>query len=222
VAGAVGILVVPATQADPLFLLDPDVWVARLVWSLGANAVLFALIGRGLYASTLVRAGARRLVRRLGRIDLLDRSSLAPFAHMGLREAFVWAGGSSIASLLFLDVERLWPVAVVIGVTLFMSTRAFLDPVAEIHRRLRAERRAELARVRERIRSARAAALERADPEGAAQLPGLLAYESRIEQVGEWPFDAPTLARFAALLALAVGSWLGGAVVERILGAALE
>jgi hypothetical protein len=103
-----------------------------------------------------------------------------------------------------------------------MSTRGLLDPVTEIHRRLRAEKRAELARVRERIRSARASALEQAGAEGAARLPGLLAYESRIERVNEWPFDAPTLIRFGALVVLAVGSWLGGAVVERLLGVALE
>jgi hypothetical protein len=34
--------------------------------------------------------------------------------------------------------------------------------------------------------------------------------------VREWPYDAPTLARFAFLVLLAVGSWLGGALVERV------
>ena len=221
-SAVVGLVVVPATQADPLFLLDPETRRAGVVWSLGSNAILFMLIGQGMYASALVRAGVARLVAAVERIDLLDRSSLAPFSRMGLRNAFVWAGGSSIASLIFLDVERVWPVALVIAVTLFMATRALLGPVREIQRRLRAEKRAELARVRERIRSAHESALERDDAEGEARLPGLLAWESRIEQVAEWPFDAPTLVRFAALVALAVGSWLGGALVERLLGIALD
>ena len=40
--------------------------------------------------------------------------------------------------------------------------------------------------------------------------------------MSDWPFDAPTLARFAVLLALATGSWLGGAVMERLLGSILD
>jgi len=221
-SAVVGLVLVPATQADPLFLLDPQQWRPRVVWSLGSNAILFVIIGHGMYGASYIRSGVARIVNAIEPIDLLDRSALVPFSRMGLRNAFVWAGGSSIASLIFLDVERMWPVALVIAVTLFMATRALLDPVREIQRRLRAEKRAELARVRERIRSARESALERDDAEGAARLPGLLAWESRIEQVAEWPFDAPTLFRFGALVALAVGSWLGGALVERLLGIALD
>jgi hypothetical protein len=63
--------------------------------------------------------------------------------------------------------------------------------------------------------------VERAEPGAAAELEGLLAWEQRISEVREWPFDVSTLARFGALLALAIGSWLGGAVVERALGMAL-
>mgnify|MGYP000099034232 CR=1 FL=1 len=38
----------------------------------------------------------------------------------------------------------------------------------------------------------------------------------------EWPFDAPTLTRFFLYVAIPLGSWLGGALVERLLGAALD
>jgi hypothetical protein len=221
-SAVVGFMVVPATQADPLFLLDPQAWQARVIWSLGSNAILFVLIGQGIYLASRTRSSVARLVGAIERVDLLDRSSLAPFSHMGLRNAFTWAVGSSIASLIFLDVERIWPVAGVIAVTLFMATRALLDPVRQIQRRLRAAKRVELDRVREQIRSARASVLEPGDVEGAARLPGLLAWEARVEQVAEWPFDAPTLARFGALIVLAVGSWLGGALVERLLGVALD
>lgn len=69
-----------------------------------------------------------------------------------------------------------------------------------------------------RVEKARDAAL---DPEGsqggpgASDLPGLLAYEARIENVSEWPFDTPTLLRFGMLMIIALGSWVGGAIVER-------
>ncbi len=59
------------------------------------------------------------------------------------------------------------------------------------------------------------------DTAAAGRLPALLAYETRIERVSEWPFDSPTLARFGLLLLLPLLSWLGGALVERALDAVL-
>jgi hypothetical protein len=53
------------------------------------------------------------------------------------------------------------------------------------------------------------------------RLPGLLAYEARIASVSVWPFDTPTVVRFSLLLALALGSWIGGALVEELLSTAL-
>ena len=109
----------------------------------------------------------------------------------------------------------------VIAGTLYMATRAFLGPVRAIHGRLREEKRSELRRVRNRIAAVREAALIGDDLARAAELPGLLGYEARIDGAHEWPFSAPILLRFGLLVALAVGSWLGGAVAERLLGAAL-
>jgi len=50
----------------------------------------------------------------------------------------------------------------------------------------------------------------------------LLALEARTEGVNTWPFDISTFLRFSALGLLAVGSWLGGAVIERLLGLAVD
>jgi hypothetical protein len=51
---------------------------------------------------------------------------------------------------------------------------------------------------------------------------GLLAFEKRIESVREWPFDAPTLTRFFLYVAIPLGSWIGGALIERLLGTVLD
>lgn len=45
-------------------------------------------------------------------------------------------------------------------------------------------------------------------------LADLLAWEARIERVAEWPFDTPTLLRFALALLVPLGSWLGGALAQ--------
>jgi hypothetical protein len=37
-----------------------------------------------------------------------------------------------------------------------------------------------------------------------------------------WRFDTPTLVRFALFLLIPLGSWLGGAVVERVVDLVLD
>ena len=50
----------------------------------------------------------------------------------------------------------------------------------------------------------------------------LFAYEGYLRRLSLWPFDQSTWLRFALLLGLPLGSWLGGALVERLLSAWLE
>ncbi len=222
---ALGVAVIAATSADPGALLAASAWSADLVWAILANVVLFALMARGFYTGIAARRALDRMARSLARIDLLDRAALHPFARQGLRRAFYWAGGSSIASLLALDLPRLWPLFAILAATVALATLALLEPARVIRGRLGEEKRVELGRVRSRIEGAKGAALGRGGARAggeAALLPGLLAYEARIESVSEWPFDTPTLLRFAALLVVAIGSWLGGAVVERLLGSVLD
>jgi hypothetical protein len=215
----VGLAIVPAASEDPAFVLHVESWNAHLGWVALSNGLLFGLMGRSVYADRLERRMRARVVQEIAKIDLLDRRSLAPFARQGLRNAFYWAAGSSLASLLVFNVSRAWPIAVLLAGTLLLATLALLGPAWGVHRRLREAKRSELLRVRARIERVKEAALAPAGGAGeAALLPGLLAYEARIESVGEWPFDTPTLLRFGGLLLLATGSWLGGALAERLLG----
>ena len=58
--------------------------------------------------------------------------------------------------------------------------------------------------------------------EAATRLPGLIAYRGAIESAREWPLDTPAVGRFLLYLAIPLGGWLGGALVERLLGLALD
>ena len=58
--------------------------------------------------------------------------------------------------------------------------------------------------------------------EAAARLPALFAAEARVDSVGALAFDANTVLRFALYVTLGVGSWVGGALIERLLGAAFD
>jgi len=52
-------------------------------------------------------------------------------------------------------------------------------------------------------------------------LADLLAYEGFLRQIPVWPFDQATWPRLALYLLLPFGSWLGGALLERLLDALL-
>ena len=49
-----------------------------------------------------------------------------------------------------------------------------------------------------------------------------IAWEGRIAAVREWPLDAGSVGRFAFYLLIPLGSWSGGALVERALSAFLD
>ena len=50
----------------------------------------------------------------------------------------------------------------------------------------------------------------------------LSVYRSHVEGVREWPFDGSTFARFGLYLMIPLGSWVGGAFVERLLSSLLD
>ena len=223
VCGALlGLVMASGGSSDPGYVLRPAEWNAHLLWVLLSNCLLFGLMGRSLQSQIVARRVHRTLEPRLERIDLLDPRPMAPLARQGLRHAFYWAGGSSIASLLAFNIPRGWPLFTVISLTLILATVALIGPALGIHRRIRDARQAELELVRRRIMEAKDASLAARPVAAVDPLPGLIAYEARIERVNAWPFDVPTLVRFGAVLALVIGSWLGGALVERLLGLVLD
>ncbi len=151
-------------------------------------------------------------------VDLLAPERLAPLGRAGLHGSLLFVGAAALASLSVViggsAIQYLIIATLVVSATL-----AFLYPVRGASGRIRAAKQQALARIREEIRGDRERMTN--DPAAAGRLPGLLAYEARIERVSEWPFDSPTLARFGLLLLLPLLSWLGGALVERALDAVL-
>lgn len=200
----------------------PDAWPGHYAFMDGFASLLFALMVV-MAAFSLRRA---RVFLEMGRrvpVRLLETSELRPFARAGLRGAAYWFFGSSIASLLMLDAGAWGLVASVMVFTLGLGVVAMVVPSRGVHESLRDAKAEELARVRGEIERARAALQgDRSAEIEAARMPALLAWEARVEQVGVWPFDAPTLVRFALFLLVPIGSWLGGALVERAVDAALR
>ncbi len=165
-----------------------------------------------------------RLSERTARIDLLDLRGLAPLVRIGLRSALAFALAASMIAAMGSDELTLRVTLVTMAIVGAVGVFTILLPVRGVHRTIRAAKDAELLAVRGAIARARAAAVAggAATAEDAMRLGGLLAYEARIAGVGEWPFDVGTFVRFGLFLALPLGSWIAGALVEwgvsRLLG----
>jgi hypothetical protein len=204
--------------------VHPDYWTIEhgLPWLV--LPVFGWLTARFGYALVFDARFVSRLAGELHRIDLFDLRPLAPFAQQGLRGAllvllFVGVGAAGlVGQTAVLDTALLTTVAL-----LSIGVAALLLPVTGLRARVRAEKLGQLRALRAGLDADRAAVLARgpgADA-AAARLPGLLALEARLEAVREWPFDLPSLLRFALYVALGLGSWVGAAGVERLLDLAL-
>jgi hypothetical protein len=226
VSGLGGALGVAISVTGMVVASEPragDPWIGHTIWDLVLNAALFALLAV-LAQRSVGRARVLSEMGRRVRVRLIDPSDLSPFARAGLRGAIYWFLGSSIASLLAIDADVPWLVAIVIAVTVGLGIWSLRLPSRGVHESLRHAKRAELERVRSEIERTRDALLrpDDADCERTARLPALLAYEARVSSVREWPFDSVTLARFLVVLLVPLGSWLGGALVERLVDFVLD
>ncbi len=197
--------------------LDDRLWrfVRDLtIWILAVRLVV-VVIGSSLRVS--------RLSERAARVDLLDLRGLAPLARIGLRSAFAFALAASMIAALSSDEVTLSVTLVTVGIVGIVGALTLLLPVRGAHRAIRAAKDAELRAVRAAIERARKAAIvgDAEATDDAMRLAGLLALEARIAGVGEWPFDLGTFVRFALFLALPLGSWIAGALVERAVSSAL-
>ena len=228
IAGIVGMGIVPLTaliiDRDPAIYFSHGYWHAEQAWMWGVGIVVCWNLGRFIYETLDDARCFSALAGRLREISLLDLAPLAPFARQGLGSALPCLVLISIYSINALDRSFIWAVALTGGLALAAATTTLLLPVRGIRRRIRAAKRAELRRLTGAIQgdTAELTGTAIAGRAGTLSLADLLAYRSFVESVREWPFDAPTRLRFALYLAIPVGSWLGGAFVERLLGVVLD
>jgi hypothetical protein len=183
------------------------------------------LLGWVLFRTVMVHLHVARVLSGVGgqRIDieLLDLRPLAPLVAWGLQIVLVWAVWFAILSLFFIG-----PGPVNLGnwlgiiPLLVMAVGALVLPVRGVHRRIRAAKRAELDRLRAAIVAERERGLA-SDAEASPRLANLVAYHGLVASVQEWPFDVATWLRFGLYVAIGAGSWVGAALVERLLERAL-
>jgi hypothetical protein len=188
----------------------------------------FLLLAVGWYTTRLLYAVAvesRRLSRagECVRVDLLDLRAFAPLTRQSLRHALAILGMLSILALMLFDWDKpgLVPVVAINGVLVaLVAVVALLLPLVGARRAIQAAKRAELDWCEAALRASRDALARGTTP--VRPLAELLAWRSFVLAVHEWPLDAPTLRRFFLYLAIPIGSWLGGALVDRALDTVLH
>lgn len=202
---------------------------ASQVWIAIREIVCDLLIFRAFTWSVIVALRLSRLARERLHVRLFDLTTLRPFSQNGIRLALIWLCLWAIwVPALFMgpfEGDGLLAASMMLGVGSALSIVAIAPPTLGPRRCLRDAKRAELARVREAIELDRSAALDPADPErnaAAARLPGLLAYEARVEGISESLLDARSLRRLGLYLLIPLASWVGGALIERLVDAALD
>ena len=191
-----------------------------LLWMLWQNALVSWLLARTIAHDLRVSHVFSHAAQRHAEIELFDLTPLAPLAGRGLQSALLIVLALSLSSLVLAgpDVSPLAPVG--LTATLLLAAFALVRPSLGMRPPVRAAKREELARLSGEIRAVRA---QRAPAEGPewreieSRLATLLALKQHVAATREWPFDLGTLGRFLLYAAIGVGSWLGGAAVERLL-----
>src|SRR5262249_40582270 len=143
------------------------------------------------------------------KIDLLRIDTLAVLGRSAARLALIWFVVSAVACLFFVGGDLNWLTILLIVGCVVMGVAVFVSIMSGIHRKIVETKTAELEHVRCQIETARAAIHE--DSHAATRLHGLLAYEKRVEDAQEWPFDQSTLVRVGAYVLIPTIPWFGQA-----------
>ncbi len=203
--------------------VHPELGDPLFAWLLLRSGLMLGLYAWTIYIEVEVARRISRIGERLARVDLLDLAPLRPFARRGLRSVLLWVVLSILISLLFLAPWSPDPALAFLILLFVLAAALLLLPAWGVHRRILAAKQEELARIREVMRSGRQSLLESgaagSTPPG--RMADIVAYEARVASIATWPFDLSTLVRFALYVALGLGSWLGAAMVERLVSAVL-
>jgi hypothetical protein len=168
-----------------------------------------------------------KIAHELPKVDLFDHGDLAPFVRVALRLALVFA----ITIALAIAFHFNWDEGVLARQSLLflpifvpLLLMVFLFPLWGAHERLRDARRDELRRIHAALRGEPAALRDSSLLRAGERLGTveLLAYRAQIQALGTWPVDATSRLRLALYLGIPLAGWIGGALVERVLNAALD
>ncbi len=181
-------------------------------WFFLAESLVSMLFARGFVMSTRSAQLFSEAIRNDLVIDLLRIDRLSVIGRNGARTAFIWFGVAAVICLFFVGDNMAFSTFLTMLFAAGMGFWIFMQPMMQVHQRIRAAKETELERLRHTIADLREHAPAHAD--AAQRLHGLLLYERRIEDVREWPFDQTTALRLSAYLLIPAIPWFGQAIAQ--------
>jgi hypothetical protein len=209
----IGIGVTNATTQAPSSAWYWQGWSYDVFWHRATTVAFVYWIGCFSYVIVVESTRLSRMSNSIEKLDLLDMRPYQPLIRQGLANALLVFGMVSVLSLLGVE-SRYW--AALIGFWISFTVLAWIGlmlPLRGIRRKFKAAKDQELEWCRKSLRVSRDA-LKSGSGEGPS-IADTLAYQSMIENKRNWPFDNSILVRFALYLLIPLGSWFGGAIVER-------
>jgi hypothetical protein len=183
-----------------------------LAWFVAVTTFMVVLFARGVEQTRAGNRGYGNMLDGELKIDLLRTDTLAVLGRSAARWALIWFVVSAVACLFFVGGDLNWLTIVLIASCAIIGVALFVNVMGRIHRQIVTTKQAELEHIRRQIDILRAGM--HADDHAAARLHGLLAYEKRISDAPEWPFDQPTLVRIGAYILIPTIPWFGQTVVQ--------
>ncbi len=209
----IGVTVTNATTPDPVNPWLWQDWNYDVFWHRGTTVLFVWWISCFCYVAVVESVRLSRLSSAIDSIDLLNLQQYQPLIRQGLTNALLVIGAVSILSLFAVEARYI-PVLVGFWIAfVLLAWTSLMLPLRGIRRKIRVARSEELDWCRQRIMPSRDALKAGDDPK--QSFAEIMAYRALIEDIRNWPFDSSTLIRFMLYLLIPLGSWLGGALVER-------
>lgn len=209
----IGVGVTNATTPAPTNPWDLNLWNYDIYWHRVTTVLFVWWIACICYVVIVESVRLSRLSDTFESVDLLDLAPYQPLVRQGLINALLLIGGVSVMSLLGVESRYGSVLAGFWISSILLAWAGLMLPLRGIRRKIREAKDQELDWCR------RALIRERNDLKAGTdkqtKIGQVVAYREMINDIRNWPFDNPTLVRFALYLLIPLGSWLGGAFVER-------
>ncbi|MGI9234015.1 MAG: hypothetical protein ACR2RD_10330 [Woeseiaceae bacterium] len=208
-----GVFVTNATTIEPTNPWEWKTWNYDVTWHRITTVLFVWWLGCLCHVTVVESIRLSRLSNSIESLDLLELDPYQPLIRQGLTNALLIIGVVSVMSLLGVE-SRYWPALVGFWVMFtVLAWAGLMLPLRGIRKKIRTAKGKELDWCRLTLKTARDEL--KAGAGGQKSIAEIGAYKTIIENLRNWPFDNPTLVRFSLYLLIPLGSWLGGAFVER-------
>ncbi len=215
-AGIVGLLInVYATNVTTIGS-DPWDWQQNTYdsfWMRILGVFMTWWIACLLYVLVVESLRLSKLSDSITSLDLLDLSPYKPLVRQGLGNALLVVGMASVLALFLLEPGFVLVMTQILTAFAIFAWIGLMLPLRGIRKKISIAKEEELLWCQQALKKARAQLKTAANDQ--QSIVEIAAYKNVIESVRNWPFDHPTLVRFALYLLIPIASMFGGAIVER-------